>query len=184
MRTRLRFTIIFIALLLPFITNADEHVDIEPISKARAKILNNEFSKLIVKHGIQTLGVAVIKSGTLHWQNQYGFQSPGVAASSNTLFNVASLTKTVTAETILRLVAQSELSLDEPIAPYWIDPDLENNPDLHTLIPRILLTHTSGFINWRYFLTMENSVLQPRLEANLGIPAKGLNISLNMLKIN
>lgn len=148
-RTKSRFILLFLFLHLS--ANADTTTDIDPISEARADILNKAFPKLIAKHNIQTLGVAVIKDRKIHWQNQYGFQSPGVKASSNTLFNVASLTKTVTAETILRLAEQGKLSLDEPIAPYWIDSDLENSPHSQTLTPRMLLTHTGGFKNWRYF---------------------------------
>ena len=72
-------------------------------------------------------------------------------ASSKTLFNVASLTKPVVAETILRLVEQGKLSLDESTADYWVDPDLKNDSAVGELTPRMLLTHTSGFVNWRYF---------------------------------
>jgi len=125
--------------------------DIEDISSSRALVLDNAFSALVKKHKINTAGVAVLKNRKVIWQNQYGFQSPGVPANADTLFDVASLTKTVTAETILRLVAKGELSLDEPIAPYWVDPDLQDHPKIQKLTPRMLLTHTSGFMNWRYF---------------------------------
>lgn len=126
-------------------------VDIDDISSTQAMVLDDSFLALVAKHKINTAGVAVIKNNKVVWQNQYGFQSPGVPANENTLFNVASLTKTITAETLLRLVATGKLSLDESIAPYWVDPDLQNNPEVHRLTPRMLLTHTSGFMNWRYF---------------------------------
>lgn len=125
--------------------------DIETISSSRALALDKGFLTLLKKHKINTAGVAVIKNGHIIWQNQYGQQSPGVPASNETLFNVASITKTVTAQTILRLVAQGKLSLDESISPYWIDPDLIDNPNHQQLTARMLLTHTSGFMNWRYF---------------------------------
>jgi CubicO group peptidase (beta-lactamase class C family) len=125
--------------------------DIENISSSRALMLDNSFLALVNKHKINTAAVAVIKNRKVIWENHYGQQSPGTPASENTLFNIASLTKTVTAETILRLVAQGKLSLDEPIAPYWIDPDLKGDPNIHRLTARMLLTHTSGFMNWRYF---------------------------------
>lgn len=125
-------------------------VDIASISSLRAAALDEAFNGLISKHRINTAGVAVIKNGSVAWTNQYGWQSPGVPASSGTLFNVASITKTVTAETILRLVAEGRLSLDEPISRYWVDPDLEHDPDHHKLTARMMLTHTSGFMNWRF----------------------------------
>lgn len=153
----LRKRSIHIVMLLIFVctnTSAQTKIkkaDIENISSSRALMLDTSFLALIKKHKINTAGVAVIKNRKLIWQNQYGLQSPGIPASANTLFDVASLTKTVTAETILRLVAKGKLSLDESIAPYWIDPDLKGNPKIHQLTPRMLLSHTSGFMNWRYF---------------------------------
>lgn len=124
---------------------------IADISSSRAVTLDDAFATLVKKHKINTAGVAVIKNYQIIWQNQFGLQSPGKPANANTLFDVASLTKTVTAETILRLVAKGQLSLDESIAPYWIDPDLQGNSQIRQLTPRMLLTHTSGFMNWRYF---------------------------------
>ncbi|QDP01315.1 serine hydrolase domain-containing protein [Thalassotalea sp. PS06] len=124
---------------------------IDTVTSQRADFLNNEFDALVRKHQINTLGVAVIKNQTLVWENQYGLQSEGVPASKDTLFNVASLTKTFTAETILRLAAQGKLDLDESIATYWVDPDVIESKYAKTLTARDLLSHQSGFDNWRYF---------------------------------
>lgn len=134
-----------------FAQSGSKKSDIEDISSSRASTLNNAFSALIQKHKINTAGVAVIKNNQVIWQNQFGVQSSGIAANAGTLFDVASLTKTITAETILRLVAKGELSLDESIAPYWVDPELQDQPKYEQLTPRMLLTHMSGFMNWRYF---------------------------------
>jgi CubicO group peptidase (beta-lactamase class C family) len=148
-----KFSINILLLYVCIITNAHSRVnkaDIENISNSRALLLDKSFVALINKHKINTAGVAVIKDRKIIWQNQFGFQSPGIPATANTLFDVASLTKTITAETILRLVAKEQLSLDESVAPYWIDPDLQDNSNVHQLTPRMLLSHRSGFLNWRY----------------------------------
>jgi CubicO group peptidase (beta-lactamase class C family) len=147
----------FVVILTIFVSMAScaqfkvQNTDIENISASRALMLDKAFSALVDTHKINTAGVAVIKDRKVVWQNQFGLQSPGVPVKTDTLFDVASLTKTVTAETILRLVAKGNLSLDESIAPYWIDPDLEGHPNIKQITPRMLLTHTSGFMNWRYF---------------------------------
>lgn len=143
------FTLLFVIFSLSACTQT--RPDIDSISESRATVLDASFAEIVKKHNINTAGVAVIKNNKVIWSNQYGLQSPGTPASSNTLFNIASLTKTVTAETVLRLAAQGKLSLDESIAPYWIDPDLKGHPNVKQLTPRMLLTHTSGFLNWRYF---------------------------------
>lgn len=111
-----------------------------------------EIAGILRRYGITTAGVGVIRDGELVWDRYYGEQSPGVPATAATRFNVASVTKTVTAETILRLVGQGRLSLDEPMAAYWVDPDIAADPRRLQLTPRMALSHSTGFPNWRFFL--------------------------------
>lgn len=97
------------------------------------------------------VGIAYIEHGKIAWNAFYGDQVPGgPPASSTTLYSIASLTKPITAEIIDRLASAGKLSLDEPISPYWTDPDLKDNPWAKLLTPRICLTHQTGFPNWRY----------------------------------
>ncbi|MHC0443631.1 serine hydrolase, partial [Flavobacterium sp. 3-210] len=72
-------------------------------------------------------------------------------ASYNTIWNVASLTKPITAIIALKLVSQGKWNLDESLDKYWIDPDIKNNPDHKLLTTRIILSHQTGFPNWRSF---------------------------------
>lgn len=144
-------------LLFCALVGCAHHVDVSPlpdipeVTVQRADKLDEALKNIVKKHKINTAGIAVIKSGELVWQNQYGWQMEEVMASEKTLFNVASLTKPFTAETILRLVEQGKLHLDESVAEYWQDPDLNQVSELADLTPRMLLNHTSGFANWRYF---------------------------------
>lgn len=107
---------------------------------------------IVERHGIVTAGMGVLRGGELAWEGYFGEQAPGVPAGPETRFNVASITKTVAAETILRLAARGLLSLDEPMAPYWVDPDLAADPRHLRLTPRMALSHTTGLPNWRFFL--------------------------------
>jgi len=124
--------------------------DIDSVDGARATQVDNSLREIVERHDINTAGVALIKGGQIEWQGYYGMQSDGVPASPSTLFNVASMTKTVTTETILRLVDDGRLELDEPMARYWVDPDLQNEPNVNLLTARMALTHTTGFMNWRF----------------------------------
>lgn len=117
-----------------------------------AASLDAELSALVEEHGVNTAGVAVIRNGKIAWTGYYGNQAPGVMASSETMFNVASVTKVVTAETILRLAGAGKLSLDKSMAPYWVDPDIADDPRHKQLTPRIALNHTTGLPNWRFLL--------------------------------
>ena len=101
-------------------------------------------------HKVPVLGLGIIKDGKLQSANVYGQLKPGVDAPANTLFNVASLTKPVTAMVALKLASQAKWKLDEPLYHYWTDPDLANDPRHKLLTTRIVLTHQTGFLNWRW----------------------------------
>ncbi|MFK7844695.1 MAG: serine hydrolase domain-containing protein [Rhodothermales bacterium] len=130
-------------------TFAQDSGDIPSVSDKRAAELDRKIPEIIEEHGVNTAGLGVIKNGELVWTGYFGEQSPGVPATRETLFNVASITKTITAEAILRMVDDGKLDLDESMAPYWVDPDLKEDPRHELLTPRMTLTHSSGFLNWR-----------------------------------
>src|SRR5580698_11160007 len=68
---------------------------------------------------VPSAAVAYIEDRKVAWTAVYGEQSPGVPATAKTLYNMASLTKPVTAEAVLRLASTGKLSLDEPMWPFW-----------------------------------------------------------------
>lgn len=111
-----------------------------------------QIAEILRRHRIVTAGIGLMRDGRLVWERYLGEQSPGVPASANTRFNVASITKTVTAETVIRLAGRHRISLDEVMAPFWTDPDIVADPRHLTLTPRMALTHRTGFPNWRFFL--------------------------------
>jgi len=49
----------------------------------------------------------------------------------------------------LKLVQSGQWNLDEPLALYWIDPDIAHSPYLWRLTTRYVLSHQTGFPNWR-----------------------------------
>jgi CubicO group peptidase (beta-lactamase class C family) len=110
---------------------------------------------------VPSVAVAFIKDRRLARTAVYGEQFPGVAATGKTLYNMASLTKPVTAETVLRLASAGKFSLDESMSPFWLDPDIKNDPWSKLLTPRLCLSHQTGFANWR---RMTGGVLKIRWE--------------------
>ncbi len=117
-------------------------------AKLRAR-LDREVPVLLVDHKVPSVSIAVIRRGRLELAAAYGFQSPGVPATTLTLYNIASLTKPLTAEVVLRLASKGLLSLDEPMANFWTDPDIASDPRRMILTARLALTHQTGFPNWR-----------------------------------
>lgn len=103
----------------------------------------------LAQHGVPSIAIARIQDGRVAWTRVYGEQADGVPASDSTLYNIASLTKPLFAELVLRLAADGRLSLDEPMSPAWTDPDVAADPRHRNFTPRLALSHQLGFTNWR-----------------------------------
>lgn len=124
----------------------------------RAEI-NAHAAQWLKESDVPSVAVAYIENRKVAWTAVYGEQSPGVSATDKTLYNVASLTKPITAETVLRLASAGKLSLDESMSPFWVDPDIKDDPQSKLLTPRLCLSHQTGFANWR---RMRGGVLKIR----------------------
>jgi CubicO group peptidase (beta-lactamase class C family) len=116
-----------------------------PVDEARFDEL---VPRWIDEYDVAGVGVGVIEDGELVWTGFWGEQAPGVPAGPDTVWNTASVAKTMTAETLLALDARGEIDLDEPIAPYVDHPDLESDPRYEMLTPRLLMSHRAGLLNW------------------------------------
>lgn len=98
---------------------------------------------------VPTVGICLIEQAKIKQVKVFGairYHSP---APSNTLFNIASLTKPFLSMTTLKLVSNGQWDLDEPLFHYWTDPDVENDSANRKLTTRHVLSHQSGLPNWR-----------------------------------
>ena len=98
---------------------------------------------------VPALAVGILEGGNVTSILTFGELRPGVPMSPRALFNVASLTKPVVAVTTLRLASAGTLDLDAPLDSDWIDPDIRSDPRHAKLTARIILSHQTGFPNWR-----------------------------------
>lgn len=110
----------------------------------------NKVRGWLVEYNIPAVGIGIIDDGKIKYANVFGERKKGFTAPVNTIFNIASITKPVVAMLTLKLVQQGQWDLDEPIFHYWIDPDVANNPFHKKLTTRHILTHQTGFVNWRF----------------------------------
>lgn len=118
---------------------------------------DTKIENLLEQHKIPSISIGYIQEGKLKQVRSFGVQKQGVPASVNSIYKVASLTKPMAAIVVLKLVENGDLQLDEPIAKYYIDPDIKNHPFLNKLTIRHILSQQSGFPNWRY-LTKSNKL--------------------------
>lgn len=92
--------------------------------------------------GVPSVGVTIVSNGTVVVQRSYGAADPSVgrAATVATTYNVASVTKPLTAALALQLVAEGSLELDDPVQGHL--PELPSR--YADITVRQLLSHTSG----------------------------------------
>lgn len=143
-------------------------------TKDARSYINAHAGEWLRESDVPSVAVAFIENGKVSWTAVYGEQSPGVAATEDTLYNMASLTKPITAETVLRLASARKLSLDESMSPFWLDPDIKDDPWAKLLTPRLCLSHQTGFANWR---RMTGGVLKIRWKpgTQTGYSGEGYN---------
>lgn len=100
----------------------------------------------MAKHQIPGLVIKIVQHGTETKTAAYGFANLewNVPATTETVFEIGSVTKQFTAACILLLAENGKLSLDDPISRY-----LKKTPDnWRDITIRQLLTHTSGIKNY------------------------------------
>jgi CubicO group peptidase (beta-lactamase class C family) len=107
------------------------------------------------------LGLAILNDREVVYSRGYGDRDVAKRApmTVNTVMSAASLSKAVFAVLVMTLVDDGTIDLDTPIRRYLPKTlpeypryaDLAGDPRWEKLTPRMLLSHTSGFANWRSF---------------------------------
>lgn len=110
---------------------------------------HQKMTKILKDNNIPIVGVGVIENLELKKIEVFGNLSDEKKAPYNTIFNVASIAKPLTAIVTLKLISQGKWSLDAPLYHYWVDEDIKDNPNTKLLTTRYVLSHQTGFPNWR-----------------------------------
>jgi CubicO group peptidase (beta-lactamase class C family) len=121
----------------------------KPVNESLLFKDRRETEKWLAAKRIPALGIGYIKDGKIKEVTVYGKNEKGEPHPANTIFNVASLTKPITAMVALKLVNAGKWSLDEPVYKHWTDPDIAADARHKKLTTRHILSHQSGFPNWR-----------------------------------
>lgn len=103
----------------------------------------------LANHKVPGVSIAVITDGKISLASAYGNARAGEPVTPATPFNIASLTKPIVAEVLLRAAERKQLDLDEPMARYWVDPDIAADARTQRITAAMALTHRTGLPNWR-----------------------------------
>ncbi|MDR7417397.1 MAG: serine hydrolase domain-containing protein [Armatimonadota bacterium] len=106
----------------------------------------------VVREAMRRLRVPGVALGIVHREAEYvtGFGVTSVEnplpVDADTLFQIGSITKTVTGTAVLRLVEQGRLHLDAPVRTYLPHLRLADDDVAARVTLRHLLTHTGGWV--------------------------------------
>lgn len=103
-------------------------------------------------YDIPGVSLALIKDGKLVYHKTYGVKNTmtGEKVDSNTLFEAASVTKPVFSFAVQRLAEKGIIDLDKPLYLYLPYPDIAHDERYKLITAKHVLTHRTGFPNWRY----------------------------------
>ena len=158
----MRKTLLLIAMIAAYAAGA---VANEPIIKrldgstiSPAEI-DATVTRLMRAAEVTGVGIAILNDGKLAYLKSYGFadKEKDLPLTENSVMAAASFSKVAFAYLVMQLVDEKILDLDRPVYQYLAKPlpeysqyqDLSNEPRYKRITARMLLSHTSGFPNWR-----------------------------------
>ncbi|MDX2072019.1 MAG: serine hydrolase [Haliscomenobacter sp.] len=97
------------------------------------------------------VALAVINSKGVQHAQGFGLREANTQfkVDENTIFSAASLSKPVFAYVVLKLVDEGKFNLDKPLWEYFPYPDAAHDERYKRITARMVLSHTTGFPNWR-----------------------------------
>lgn len=112
---------------------------------------DGEILALMDSADVTGLSMAVVTDSGIAWSRGFGVRSNDdmTSVSETSVFEAASLSKPVFAYAVLQLVDQGKINLDIPIAEFYEYEAIAHDDRHRQITPRMVLTHSTGFPNWR-----------------------------------
>ncbi len=101
---------------------------------------------------IPGLSFAYLSDNKIVYSKNFGVTNTETqeTVTDSTLFDAASISKTVFSFFALQIVDKGLLDLDTPLFTYLENPDIAYDERYKRITARMALSHTTGFPNWRY----------------------------------
>jgi CubicO group peptidase (beta-lactamase class C family) len=134
------------------VVGAEESVASSPsASKSIVQTIDALVPKLMVELHVPGVSIAAIEDRRMVWHRAYGVRRAGSPEKIDreTIFEACSMTKPTFAYLTLKLAEQGKLELDKPLVEYLDKPYLPDEPRYKSITARMVLSHTTGFPNWR-----------------------------------
>jgi CubicO group peptidase (beta-lactamase class C family) len=123
-----------------------------PATKSAIARLEKDIPRLLKEADVPGMSIALVRGGRLVWSGAFGLANTeaNIVVTGHTVFEAASLSKPVFAYAVLKLVDEGKLNLDTPLNKYLgSNYDVVADDRINLITARMVLSHTSGFPNWR-----------------------------------
>jgi CubicO group peptidase (beta-lactamase class C family) len=158
MRVKPLLWLIVLALTaLPAAAQSIQRLDGSTISPAQ---IDTTVARLMKAAEVTGAGIAIFNDGKIAYLKAYGFRDTekSLPLTVDSVMTAASFSKVAFAYLVMQLVEEGKLDLDKPVYQYFPKPlpeypsyrDLANDPLYKKITARMLLSHTSGFPNFRW----------------------------------
>lgn len=123
--------------------------------------IDDTVNQLLVAAHVTGAGVALFNDTNIAYLKAYGLRDTEkkLPLTTDSVMTSASLSKAAFATVVMQMVQAGTLSLDKPVYQYLTKPlpeypryaDLKGDERYKKITLRMLLSHTAGFANWRWF---------------------------------
>lgn len=102
--------------------------------------------RLLEKYRVPGCMIVLAKDGDIVYENTFGYrdQTKKTRINADTVFGLASLTKSFTSAAILKLAEEGKLSINDPVIHYLPELHIKETEKLPTMTLKHFMTHTSG----------------------------------------
>ena len=121
------------------------------------KNLETEIQETVDKLNVVGLSISVIENNKISYSQGFGYADidKSIKTDTNTIYRIASISKSITASAIMKLYEEGKFKLDDDINDYLNGFEVRNPnfPD-EKITFRMLLTHTSSIIDGDTYSTI------------------------------
>jgi CubicO group peptidase (beta-lactamase class C family) len=187
-----RTALIFLAVLICSAADAGKPASIRRLDGTTITVAEADAfaRKTLAAAHVSGAQIAVLNRGHLVWSAAFGFRrlDPKLPMDRDTTTWAASITKSVFSTYVMQLVERGQLHLDVPLAQQLPQPlnyydayrdsasDLVHDPAWLLVTPRILLSHTSGLLNFAFLEPDKKMHLHFRPGTQFGYSGEGINL--------
>src|SRR5688572_29183148 len=173
--TPLKLSATFLFLILIVNCSAQNEVTVKNYKEIEIQkdSIDSYLKSRMEKLNIPGLSFALINDGEVVHHKAIGFSNleEKLLATNKTIFEGASMSKSLFAFFVMTYVEEGKLDLDKPLFEYLPYPDIAYDDRYKKITARMVLSHRSGFPNWRE--NEEDKKLKIKFEPGTGYEYSG-----------